>query len=124
MARLAGVDIPRDKRVEVALTYIYGVGRTRALKTLADTEISGEIRVKDLTTCTSCSHVSNCTRCPGLAYMEGNMRGPSSQDCEKSFARTGVPSANMLAKKRQAANLVQIRAIPTSAGASVTGAIA
>ncbi|MES2169127.1 MAG: 30S ribosomal protein S13, partial [Actinomycetota bacterium] len=49
MARLAGVDIPRDKRVEVALTYIYGVGRTRALKTLADTNISGEIRVKDLT---------------------------------------------------------------------------
>jgi small subunit ribosomal protein S13 len=49
MARLAGVDIPRDKRVEVALTYIYGVGRTRALKTLVDTEISGEIRVKDLT---------------------------------------------------------------------------
>ena len=49
MARLAGVDIPRDKRVEVALTYIYGVGRTRALKTLADTSISGEIRVKDLT---------------------------------------------------------------------------
>jgi len=49
MARLAGVDIPRDKRVEVALTYIYGVGRTRALKTLADTQISGEIRVKDLT---------------------------------------------------------------------------
>ena len=49
MARLAGVDIPRDKRVEVALTYIYGVGRTRALQTLADTEIDGNIRVKDLT---------------------------------------------------------------------------
>jgi small subunit ribosomal protein S13 len=49
MARLAGVDIPREKRVEVALTYIYGVGRTRALKTLADTDISGDIRVKDLT---------------------------------------------------------------------------
>ncbi len=49
MARLAGVDIPREKRVEVALTYIYGVGRTRALKTLADTKISGDIRVKDLT---------------------------------------------------------------------------
>ncbi|AWR20832.1 MAG: 30S ribosomal protein S13 [Aurantimicrobium sp.] len=49
MARLAGVDIPREKRVEVALTYIYGVGRTRALKTLADTNISGDIRVKDLT---------------------------------------------------------------------------
>ena len=49
MARLAGVDIPREKRVEVALTYIYGVGRTRALKTLEDTQISGDIRVKDLT---------------------------------------------------------------------------
>ncbi|MEG2778969.1 MAG: 30S ribosomal protein S13 [Aurantimicrobium sp.] len=49
MARLAGVDIPREKRVEVALTYIYGVGRTRALKTLADTNISGDTRVKDLT---------------------------------------------------------------------------
>ncbi|MDH6238006.1 30S ribosomal protein S13 [Cryobacterium sp. CG_9.6] len=48
MARLAGVDIPRDKRVEVALTYIYGVGRTRAIKTLADTAIDGNIRVKDL----------------------------------------------------------------------------
>jgi small subunit ribosomal protein S13 len=48
MARLAGVDIPRDKRVEVALTYIYGVGRTRALSTLKETGISGDIRVKDL----------------------------------------------------------------------------
>ncbi|MCU1424255.1 MAG: ribosomal protein [Microbacteriaceae bacterium] len=49
MARLAGVDIPRDKRVEVALTYIYGIGRTRALQTLSVTGISGDIRVKDLT---------------------------------------------------------------------------
>ena len=49
MARLVGVDLPRDKRMAVALTYIYGVGRTRALKTLADTNISGDIRVKDLT---------------------------------------------------------------------------
>jgi len=46
MARLAGVDIPREKRVEVALTYIYGVGRTRALQTLRETGISGDIRVK------------------------------------------------------------------------------
>jgi len=49
MARLAGVDIPRDKRVEVALTYIYGVGRTRATDTLAATGIDRNIRVKDLT---------------------------------------------------------------------------
>jgi len=49
MARRAGVEIPRDKRGEVALTYIYGVGRTRALATLKETGISGDIRVKDLT---------------------------------------------------------------------------
>ncbi len=49
MARLAGVDIPRDKRVEVALTYIYGIGRTRALQTLSVTGISGDVRVKELT---------------------------------------------------------------------------
>ncbi|MFZ7087375.1 30S ribosomal protein S13 [Curtobacterium sp. RRHDQ10] len=48
MARLAGVDIPREKRVEIALTYIYGVGRTRSLQALAETGISGDIRVKDL----------------------------------------------------------------------------
>ena len=58
------------------------------------------IRGRDLPTCKSCSHLGTCSRCPGLAYMEGNMRGPSSQDCEKSFARTGIPSAHMLAKAR------------------------
>jgi radical SAM protein with 4Fe4S-binding SPASM domain len=54
------------------------------------------IRAKDLTVCSGCSHVGTCTRCPGLAYMEGNMRGPSTADCEKSFQRTGIRSANML----------------------------
>jgi small subunit ribosomal protein S13 len=49
MARLAGVDIPRDKRVEIALTYIYGVGRTRSLETLTATGIDRNVRVKDLT---------------------------------------------------------------------------
>ena len=49
MARLAGVDIPNDKRIEVALTYIFGVGSTRAKETLAATGISPDIRVKDLT---------------------------------------------------------------------------
>ncbi len=44
MARLAGVDIPREKRVEIALTYIYGVGRTRAVQALAETGISGHPR--------------------------------------------------------------------------------
>ena len=49
MARLAGVDIPRDKRVVIALTYIYGIGRTRSVEILKATEIDESIRVKDLT---------------------------------------------------------------------------
>lgn len=49
MARLAGVDIPREKRVEIALTYIYGVGRTRSTQTLTATGIDKDTRVKDLT---------------------------------------------------------------------------
>ena len=48
MARISGVDLPREKRLEVALTYIYGIGRTRAHEVLAGTGISGDIRVKDL----------------------------------------------------------------------------
>ena len=48
MARIAGVDIPRDKRVVVALTYIYGIGPTTAKEILATTGISEDIRVKDL----------------------------------------------------------------------------
>jgi small subunit ribosomal protein S13 len=48
MARLVGVDLPRDKRLEIALTYVYGIGRTRAQQTLAGTGVSGDIRVHDL----------------------------------------------------------------------------
>ncbi|RSN54950.1 MULTISPECIES: 30S ribosomal protein S13 [Actinomadura] len=48
MARLLGVDLPRDKRVEVALTYIFGIGRTRALETLANTGVNGDLRVHQL----------------------------------------------------------------------------
>jgi len=49
MARLMGVDLPRDKRMEVALTYIYGIGRTRAAALLVATGISPDLRSKDLT---------------------------------------------------------------------------
>jgi small subunit ribosomal protein S13 len=48
VARLVGVDLPRDKRLEIALTYIYGVGRTRAAETIAGTGISPDLRVRDL----------------------------------------------------------------------------
>ncbi|MGM0384599.1 MAG: 30S ribosomal protein S13 [Actinomycetota bacterium] len=49
MARIAGVDLPREKRLEIALTYIYGMGRTRATETLEATGISPDLRVKDMT---------------------------------------------------------------------------
>jgi small subunit ribosomal protein S13 len=48
MARIAGVDIPREKRVEIALTYIYGVGRATAVKILKQADINPDTRVKDL----------------------------------------------------------------------------
>ena len=48
MARLVGVDLPRDKRLEIALTYIFGIGRTRALETLQATGVSGDVRVHAL----------------------------------------------------------------------------
>ncbi|MBM3691167.1 MAG: 30S ribosomal protein S13 [Actinobacteria bacterium] len=48
MARLIGVDLPRDKRLEVALTYVYGIGRTRAAQMLKATGISPDLRVKDM----------------------------------------------------------------------------
>ena len=48
MARIAGIDLPKNKRIDIALTYIYGIGRTTASKIIADTEIDPTIRVKDL----------------------------------------------------------------------------
>ena len=48
MARIAGIDLPREKRIEIGLTYIYGIGRTSANKTLAEAGISPDVRVKDL----------------------------------------------------------------------------
>ncbi|MFM8967583.1 MAG: 30S ribosomal protein S13, partial [Vulcanococcus sp.] len=48
MARIAGVDIPRDKRIEIALTYVYGIGLTTAQKILAKTGVNPDTRVKDL----------------------------------------------------------------------------
>ena len=49
MARIAGIDLPKDKRIEIGLTYIYGIGRTSANKILAETGINPDTRIKDLT---------------------------------------------------------------------------
>jgi radical SAM protein with 4Fe4S-binding SPASM domain len=81
------------------------------------------IRLRDLSSCSQCAHGASCTRCPGLAFLEGNMRGPSTSDCEKSFARTGIPSKNLLAKKEKAApaRLVQIQLVPAITGSRLSG---
>ncbi len=97
-------------------------GNVRRQKFLDIWRDSGElrevrsIRARDLPVCSTCAHVGTCTRCPGLAYMEGNMRGPSTADCEKSFQRTGIPSANMLAGRRAGSTgpLIQIQALANS----------
>ena len=74
------------------------------------------ITLRDMPSCSQCTHGATCTRCPGLAYLEGNMRGPSYQDCEKSFARTGIPSENFKARNAspqsiQSLKLVQIQGL-------------
>jgi radical SAM protein with 4Fe4S-binding SPASM domain len=80
------------------------------------------ITLGDMPTCSKCTHGVTCTRCPGLAYLEGNMRGPSYQDCEKSFARTGIPSENLKARKASpepyhSLRLVQIQGLQPAAEA-------
>jgi AdoMet-dependent heme synthase len=77
------------------------------------------ITLRDMPSCSVCTHGATCTRCPGLAYMEGNMRGPSSQDCEKSYARTGIPSENLKKKKASSQSfgsspLVQIQGLQSA----------
>jgi radical SAM protein with 4Fe4S-binding SPASM domain len=56
------------------------------------------ITLRDMPSCFQCTHGAPCTRCPGLAYLEENLLGPSYQDCEKSYARTGIPSENFKAR--------------------------
>jgi radical SAM protein with 4Fe4S-binding SPASM domain len=94
------------------------VRRTKFIDIWNDSPQMNEVRsitIRDLSGCSKCVHGGTCTRCPGLAFMEGNMRGPSTADCEKSFARAGVPSENLKRKSRNlnftkspAPSLVQI----------------
>ena len=65
MARLVGVDLPRDKRMEVALTYIYGIGRTRSQEILEATGIDRDLRTKDLSD-DQLTHLRD--------YIEGNLK--------------------------------------------------
>jgi len=70
MARIAGVDIPRDKRVVISLTYIYGIGKSIAQKILADAGVDENKRVKDLTE----EELANIRREVGNYKVEGDLR--------------------------------------------------
>jgi len=73
-------------------------------------EVRG-ITLRDMPACSACMHSSTCTRCPGLAYLEGNMRGPSLQDCEKSYARTGIPSENLKVRRASPQSLRPLKLV-------------
>lgn len=71
MARISGVDLPRDKRVEVGLTYIYGIGRTTSKKIIEETKINPDTRVRDLTE----EDISKIRNCIDKNYkVEGDLR--------------------------------------------------
>lgn len=82
MARIAGVDIPREKRVVVALTYIYGVGRTRAQETVAAAEVSPDTRVRELSddeVARLRQHIENAYR------VEGDLRREVANDIKRKI---------------------------------------
>jgi small subunit ribosomal protein S13 len=82
MARLAGVDLPREKRIEIGLTYIYGIGRPRAAEVLAATGISPDLRVKDLTD----EQVHSLREFIEATYkVEGDLRREVAQDIKRKI---------------------------------------
>ncbi len=71
MARISGVDLPRDKRIEIGLTYIFGIGRTTAKKIIAKTQVNPDTRVRDLTE----EDVAKLRSCIDNGYtVEGDLR--------------------------------------------------
>jgi radical SAM protein with 4Fe4S-binding SPASM domain len=100
------------------------VRRTKFIEIWRDSPQFKQVRsitLRDMPSCSKCAHGATCTRCPGLAYMEGDMLGPSSQDCEKSYARTGIPSENFKARNSssqslQSLKLVQIQGLQPAPG--------
>ena len=82
MARLAGVDLPREKRLEIALTYIYGIGRTRSQQALTATGVSPDVRVKDLT---EDDLVKLREHIDGQFKVEGDLRREVAQDIRRKI---------------------------------------
>ena len=82
MARISGVDLPREKRVEIALTYIFGIGRTRADETLKATGVNPDTRVKDLT---EEELVKLRTHIDGNYQVEGDLRREVQADIRRKI---------------------------------------
>jgi len=82
MARIAGVDIPREKRVDISLTYVFGIGDTTAKKILGETEINPATRVKDLT---EAEVMSIRAWIDGNVKTEGDLRREVSQDIKRKM---------------------------------------
>ena len=82
MARLSGVDLPREKRLEIALTYIYGIGRTRSQQTLAATGVDGNVRVKDLS---EDDLVKLLEHIDAAFKVEGDLRREGAQDIRRKI---------------------------------------
>ena len=106
MARIAGVDLPKDKRIEIALTYVYGIGRTSAKKILEATGINPDTRVKNL----SDEEESKLRECIDHGYIvEGDLRRQTALDikrlteigCYRGLRhRRGLPAESVRILKR------------------------
>jgi len=80
MARIAGVDLPKDKRIEIGLTYVFGIGRTSAKKILAETGVNPDTRVKNLTD----AEETALRECINKSYMvEGDLRRTVALDIKR-----------------------------------------
>ncbi len=79
MARIAGIDLPKDKRIEIGLTYIYGIGRTTASKILAETGVNPDVRVKDL----SEEDEAKLRECIDHYTVEGDLRRQTALDVKR-----------------------------------------
>ena len=80
MARISGVDLPRDKRIEIGLTYIFGIGRTTASKIMAETKVTPDTRVRDLTE----DDVAKLRNCIEKNYkVEGDLRSQIAFDIKR-----------------------------------------
>ena len=136
MARIAGVDLPRDKRVEVALTYIYGIGRSRAREILQTTGVDPNTRVRNLTE----EEVTRLREVIDRNYkVEGDLRREVAMDIRRLIEigcyrglrhRKGLPvrgqrtRTNARTRKgpRKTVGARRVKAVPTAAAASAPAA--